>query len=117
MRHENNSLYVNYSEPTSTIDGLSDSQMKGFSNKGKVTKTGNKHKNRKGMKERQEEKEVQLPMDPDVKHDLGKSIKDALQEDIDKSVEYINRIENPNKRTRLKVKQSINLDVKNFFEK
>ena len=114
---ENNSLYVNYSEPTSTIDGLSDSQMKGFSNKGKVTKTGNKHKNRKGMKERQEEKEVQLPMDPDVKHDLGKSIKDALQEDIDKSVEYINRIENPNKRTRLKVKQSINLDVKNFFEK
>ena len=36
---ENNSLYVNYSEPTSTINGLSDSQMKGFSNKGKV-KTG-----------------------------------------------------------------------------
>ena len=59
----------------------------------------------------------EVVMEPDVKHDLGKSIKEALQEDVDKSVEHINRIENPNKRTRLKVKQSINLDVKKFFAK
>merc|ERR1711997_1344324 len=74
-------------------------------------------RNSKRRKNRQNSQSIAGVVNQVLNQDLGKSITDSLNEGAEKSEENKIVINRHNTRKRLKSKESINLDVKEFFQK
>lgn len=77
----------------------------------------NYKRNRNRRKNRQNSQSIAGVVNQVLNQDLGKSITDSLNEGAEKSEENKTIINPHNTRKRLKSKESINLDVKKFFQK